>query len=118
MTEIDAGRLALRPIELETARALLSGQTPAGYSVVTSCWGQGYATEALSALLRELAVRQDVDRVVTETMVSHRASRRVMEKAGMTESGRRIGEEDGEAVELVGYEFVPSDAIGSVFKPA
>ena len=113
MTEIDAGRLALRPIELETARALLSGQTPpswwwrwttplssrwkswtywlvreakvsttsarfmvrrddgaaigeigaflelatrtaqVGYSVVVSCWGKGYATEALRGLVRD-----------------------------------------------------------------
>jgi ribosomal-protein-alanine N-acetyltransferase len=164
--EIDAGRLVLRPIGSETARALLSGQIPAelvlapdypsqfslevmdlvagprseglhhfgpffmvrrgdgavigeigallelatrtaqvGYSVVKSCWGQGYATEAVKALLRELAVRQDVDRIVAETMVTHGASRRVMEKAGMRECGRRIGEEDGVAVELVGYEF-------------
>jgi len=169
VTEIDAGRLTLRPIELETARALLRGQIPAGltlapdypsqfslevmdllvgprseglhhvgpffmlrrddgavigeigallepatrtaqvgYSVVASCWGKGYATEALRALLRELAVRQDVDRIVAETMVNHGASRRVMEKAGMRESGRRIGEEDGEAVELVGYELIPA----------
>ncbi|MCA1671272.1 MAG: GNAT family N-acetyltransferase [Actinobacteria bacterium] len=60
-----------------------------------------------SALLRELARRDDVDRVVAETIETHVASRRVMEKAGMRESGRRRGEEAGQAVELVIYEFVP-----------
>jgi RimJ/RimL family protein N-acetyltransferase len=164
--EIDAGRLVLRLIDLETAQALLEGRMPAGlavaedypsqfslevmdllagprgerlhhfgpfflvrksdatvigeigafldvpretaqvgYSVVKSCWGQGYATEALSALLAELLVRADVRRVVAETMEGHKASRRVMEKAGMREYGRRIGEEAGETVELVLYEF-------------
>ncbi|MGI8778193.1 MAG: hypothetical protein ACR2LJ_12625 [Acidimicrobiales bacterium] len=38
-----------------------------------------------------------------------------MEKAGIRESGRRIGEEDGEAVELVDYEFIQPDAIRSAF---
>ena len=74
-----------------------------GYSVVESCWGKGYATEALRALLDVLRARTDIDRVVAETLVDHTASRRVMEKAGMLECGRRPGEEEGKPVELVVY---------------
>lgn len=168
MADIDTGRLVLRPIDLETARALLEGRVPAGlrlaadypsqfslevmdliagvraaeveqfgsfflirktdgtvigeigsqldsatkstqvgYSIVQSCWGEGYATEALRALLADLLTRADVQRVTAETMVDHQASRRVMEKAGMRHCGHhRVDEENGATVELVLYELV------------
>ena len=77
-----------------------------GYSVVEPCWGRGYATEALRALLAHLLDREGVTRVTGETMVGHTASRRVMEKAGMREADRRLGEHEDEAVELVVYEAV------------
>jgi ribosomal-protein-alanine N-acetyltransferase len=77
-----------------------------GYSLVPSSWGQGYATEALRALVDELLAGGQVRRVFGETMVDHHASRRVMEKAGMRESGRRQAEEAGRTVELVVYEIV------------
>ncbi|PLS76012.1 MAG: hypothetical protein CYG61_04550 [Actinobacteria bacterium] len=80
---------------------------PVGYTVVASCWGQGYATEALRALVAVLLARADVRRVVSETMVDHAASRRVTEKADMRLCGQRAGEEDGESVELVAYELLP-----------
>jgi 4a-hydroxytetrahydrobiopterin dehydratase len=160
--EIDAGRLVLRPIDQEAARALLDGHTPegvtlapgypsrfsvevlemvagarpgaggfgpyfmvrkaddavvgeigagldggtaqVGYTVVEPSWGQGYATEALRALLAHLLADPRVDRVLADTLVGHTASRRVMEKAGMRLQDRRVGEVDGEQVELVVYE--------------
>jgi RimJ/RimL family protein N-acetyltransferase len=165
MTEIDTGRLVLRPIGRDAALGLLEGQVPegivlapgypsqfslevmelvaraparegggfgpyfmvrkadgavvgeigagldsasataqVGYTVVEPCWGQGYATEALRALLAHVLAGTGVRRVVAETLVGHVASRRVMEKAGMRHSGRREGEVDGETVELVVYE--------------
>jgi RimJ/RimL family protein N-acetyltransferase len=42
---------------------------------------------------------------VAETIVEHRASRRVMEKAGMRKCEVRLGEEDGVLVALVVYEW-------------
>jgi hypothetical protein len=102
VTEIDAERLVLRPIDVATARVLLEGRTPSGLS-----FAEGYATDALRALLTELLARVDIDRVVAETMVEHSASRRVMEKAGMRQCGRRTGEEGGATVELVMYEARP-----------
>jgi RimJ/RimL family protein N-acetyltransferase len=81
-----------------------------GYSIVEPCWGRGYATDALRALLGHLAGEAGVRRVVAETLVGHAASRRVMEKAGMRARRQRVGEEDGEAVELVLYELsLPRD---------
>lgn len=161
--EIDAGRLVLRPIGREEARALLDGRTPdgvvladgypsqfslevlemvagvrpspvggdgpyfmvrkadravvgeiganrdgataqVGYTVVEPSWGQGYATEALRALVAHLLADPGVERVVAETLAGHAASRRVMEKAGMRLSGQRVGDVDGEQAELVVYE--------------
>ncbi|HEX5346679.1 MAG TPA: GNAT family protein [Pseudonocardiaceae bacterium] len=75
-----------------------------GYTVVEPCWGHGYATEALRALLGHVLDAPGIRRVVAETMVEHVASRRVMEKAGMRQCGTRIDIEDGEPVELVSYE--------------
>jgi [ribosomal protein S5]-alanine N-acetyltransferase len=165
MTDIDAGRLRLRPIGRDAARALLDGRPPdgltlapgypspfslevlemvagarpgasdgygpyfmvrasddavvgeiganldgataqVGYTVVEPSWGQGYATEALRALLAHLLADPRIDRVVAETLVGHAASRRVMEKAGMRLHGRRVGEADGERAELVVYELL------------
>lgn len=74
-----------------------------GYTVVEPCWGQGYATEALRALLGHVLAEPGMRRVVAETMVDHIASRRVMEKVGMTYCGRRMDDEYGE---LVVYEAV------------
>lgn len=55
-----------------------------GYRLRRAAWGKGYATEGSRALIekgfRELGVR----RVVASTMVVNVASRRVMEKAGLT----------------------------------
>ena len=94
----------------EIGAALKVADDPAtaqiGYSLVPSSWGQGYATEALRALVDELLAGGRVRRVFGETMVDHSASRRVMEKAGMRERGRRQAEEAGQTVELVGYEIV------------
>jgi RimJ/RimL family protein N-acetyltransferase len=75
-----------------------------GYTVVEPCWGHGYVTEALRALLGHVLDAPGIRRVVAETMVEHAASRRVMEKAGMRQCGTRIDVEDGEPVELVSYE--------------
>jgi RimJ/RimL family protein N-acetyltransferase len=75
-----------------------------GYTVVQPCWGQGYATEALRALLAHVLAEPGIRRVVAETMVGHTASRRVMEKVGMRHCGARVDIEDGVPVELVSYE--------------
>jgi ribosomal-protein-alanine N-acetyltransferase len=162
--EIDAGRLVLRPIGQDVARALLDGRAPegvvladgypsqfslevlemvagvrpgpgggygpyfmvrkadgavvgeigagldgataqVGYTVVEPSWGQGYATEALGALLAHLLADPEIELVVAETLAGHGASRRVMEKAGMRLHGTRAGEVDGEQAELVVYEL-------------
>jgi len=55
-----------------------------GYRLRKSAWGKGYGTEGSRALIRKGFTEFGVQRVVAETLVVHRASRRVMEKAGLT----------------------------------
>lgn len=55
-----------------------------GYRLRPSAWGKGYATEGSRALIRKGFIDLGVRRVVAQTMVVNAASRRVMEKAGLT----------------------------------
>ncbi|MET9710285.1 GNAT family N-acetyltransferase [Nocardiopsis alba] len=54
-----------------------------GYRLKASAWGRGYATEGARALVRKGFDELGVRRVWAETMAVNRASRRVMEKAGL-----------------------------------
>lgn len=55
-----------------------------GYRLRKSAWGNGYAVEGSRALIDKGFTDFGVRRVLAETMVVHTASRRVMEKAGLT----------------------------------
>jgi RimJ/RimL family protein N-acetyltransferase len=55
-----------------------------GYRLRKSAWGKGYATEGSRALIRKGFTQFGVQRVVAEAMAVNLASRRVMEKAGLT----------------------------------
>ncbi len=55
-----------------------------GYRLRRSTWGKGYATEGSRALIRKGFTELGVRRVVASTMAVNVASRRVMEKAGLT----------------------------------
>ncbi|MFI5274680.1 MAG: GNAT family N-acetyltransferase [Ktedonobacterales bacterium] len=55
-----------------------------GYRLRQATWGQGYATEGARALIRKGFTELGVRRVLATTYQDNRASRRVMEKAGMT----------------------------------
>ncbi|HEV3309469.1 MAG TPA: GNAT family N-acetyltransferase [Chloroflexota bacterium] len=55
-----------------------------GYRLRKSAWGKGYATEGSRALIRKGFTEFGLQRVFAETMSVNIASRRVMEKSGMT----------------------------------
>src|ERR671932_56496 len=70
----------------------LAGRGPdieLGYTLARSAWGRGYATELGRALLEYAFTRLDAPRVVAQVEPENTASRRVLEKLGMTERGRR-----------------------------
>ncbi len=55
-----------------------------GYRLRQSAWGKGYATEGVRALIRKGFTELGVQRVSATTYQDNLASRRVMEKAGLT----------------------------------
>ncbi len=55
-----------------------------GYRLRRSAWGKGYATEGSRALIARGFTELGVSRVFASTMAVNLASRRVMEKAGLT----------------------------------
>ena len=57
-----------------------------GYVLARDAWGQGYASEALRAMI-DLARSLDVRRLYAVCHVQHDASRRVMEKCGFVREG-------------------------------
>src|SRR5580700_6125741 len=60
------------------------GEVELGYRLRKSAWGKGYATEGSRALIRKGFTEFGVQRVVAEAMAVNQASRRVMEKAGLS----------------------------------
>ena len=54
-----------------------------GYRLKASAWGCGYATEGSLALIDRAFAELGARRVYAQAMAVHRASRRVMEKAGL-----------------------------------
>ncbi|PVE04420.1 GNAT family N-acetyltransferase [Streptomyces scopuliridis] len=55
-----------------------------GYRLRRAAWGHGYATEGARALVRAAFTDLGTERVTAQTMTVNTASRRVLEKAGLT----------------------------------
>lgn len=62
------------------------GSVEIGYGLVPSARGQGYAAEAVQALVG-LARQQGLSRVVADTDADNIASQRTLERAGFTQTG-------------------------------
>lgn len=58
-----------------------------GYVLARDAWGQGYATEALQAMI-DLAPTIGIERLYALVHVDHAASVRVLEKSGFKQEGR------------------------------
>jgi RimJ/RimL family protein N-acetyltransferase len=72
------GWISLQPREAGGAR-----EAELGYRLRRASWGRGYATEGSRALIHQAFAEFGVQRVTAETMAVNRASRRVMENAGL-----------------------------------
>jgi ribosomal-protein-alanine N-acetyltransferase len=88
---------------ISCARTADPAELTVGYDIARSCWGEGYATEALVAVVEHLLTLPGIHRVSAETRTDHLASRRVMEKAGMRWRHDEIAEHDGREVKLAHY---------------
>ena len=54
-----------------------------GFSIIRACWGRGYATEALKAVLEYLTENEGISCVTAWCAAENIGSRRVLEKSGM-----------------------------------
>jgi ribosomal-protein-alanine N-acetyltransferase len=77
------------------------GMAEIGYSVLRSQRNQGYATEAVTALVEWTSEHPEVRRIIAETKRTNAASMRVLEKIGFIQMGR--GSEQG----LLRFEITP-----------
>jgi|CXWL01.1.fsa_nt_gi RimJ/RimL family protein N-acetyltransferase len=73
----------------------LGSEYETGYWIARELWGQGYASEAAEGALRHAFDRLGAPRVIAITDRDNRASRRVMEKIGMTFERETTGAELG-----------------------
>jgi RimJ/RimL family protein N-acetyltransferase len=75
-----------------------------GYAVVTSCWGRGYATQAVRELLRLAEEIPDLERIVAHAPLDRPASGRVLAKAGFTQMGETDDQHEGVAIRVQRWE--------------
>ncbi|GGR38739.1 GNAT family N-acetyltransferase [Deinococcus ruber] len=73
-----------------------AGTIEVGYGLNPEAWNQGYATEALRALLPHWRAQEGVRHIRAETATSNPASARVLEKSGFVQVGSGWSEEDGD----------------------
>jgi [ribosomal protein S5]-alanine N-acetyltransferase len=61
-----------------------TGETELGYSFKREQWGKGYATEVSRELVRWIFEATDLEYIIAFAVVENVASRKVLEKIGMT----------------------------------
>lgn len=85
-----------------------SNSIEVGISIIRSFWGHGYATEALTVVLKYLTENEKIAHVTAWCASDNKGSRRAMEKAGMklvrTESGGL--EVDGKVYDKLFFEHL------------
>jgi RimJ/RimL family protein N-acetyltransferase len=89
------------------------GRVEIGYAVVASCWGRGYATDAVRALVQRARAVPTVERIVAHTPLDRPASGRVLEKAGFRALREIDDEHEGVPLRVVLWELSCSDAARS-----
>ena len=62
-----------------------------GFILAPDHWGKGFASEALVAFLDHVFARTDVDHLIADVDPRNRASLALLERHGVTESGRASG---------------------------
>lgn len=94
------GRGGLRHIELDDGL----GGIELGYALTPEFWGRGLATELARAAMEIGVERLGLERIIGVTLPTNRASRRVLEKAGLAYAG----ETSYKSLPHVLYEWTPS----------
>ncbi len=85
-----------------------TGVIEIGYAIVESCWGRGYATDAVRALVERAGEIADIERIVAHTPLDRPVSGRVLEKAGFTLVGETEDEHEGTLMRVKRWELATS----------
>jgi RimJ/RimL family protein N-acetyltransferase len=85
------------------------GVVEIGYAIVPSCWGRGYATGAVRALVVRAREVSDIERVIAHTPLDRPASGRVLEKAGFAFAGEEDDEHEGVPIRVHRWEVATGD---------
>ncbi|WP_394740822.1 GNAT family N-acetyltransferase [Natronococcus roseus] len=87
------------------------GTIEIGYMIDPDCWGQGYATDAVSQACRYAFAERRFEKVFACVYETNPASHRVLKKAGFVEEGRLRDEAfvEGERVDLFRYGLLADD---------
>jgi len=85
---------------------VMPGTVEIGYAIVVSCWGRGYATDAVRGLLDKARINPGIDRVIAHTPMDRPASGRVLDKAGFAYLGETNDEHDGAPIRVHSWEIV------------
>jgi RimJ/RimL family protein N-acetyltransferase len=104
-----------RPVEKDSGRLIghiglerlddwpLDHKVEVGWVLHPYYWGRGLATEGGRASVQFGLEKAGLDRIISTTFPGHLASRRVMEKCGLSYRGTLFWEERG--IEVVWYEI-------------
>lgn len=84
------------------------GTVEIGYAIVESCWGRGYASGAVRALVELARGGPAIRRIVAHTPLDRPASGRVLQKAGFTLQGETDDVHDGRPLRVHRWELVGS----------
>ena len=78
-----------------------------GYGIGSSYWNNGYVTEAVKEFIQYLFNEEEFDTVLASFFTNNLASKRVMEKVGMTYSHTNIAELEylGKSRDLIYYKI-------------
>ena len=98
-------------IDINNSMAKFSSVEP-GYVIAKKYWGNGYATEALKAVMKYLFEELEVELVYAEFMEDNIGSGRVMEKCGMKKDGilrNRCVDKTGKRENLLAYSITKDE---------
>jgi RimJ/RimL family protein N-acetyltransferase len=77
-----------------------------GYAIVASCWGRGYATDAVQQLVGRARTIPEIKRMVGHAPLDRPASGRVLHRAGFVLVGEETDEHEGVAMRVQRWELV------------
>lgn len=101
-------------IDVVSKKYIDFGTCEIGYVYGKKYWGNGYATEALKAVIKYLFEECDAETIFAEFLTRNPASGRVMEKSGMIYEGEvksRVVDNDGNRNDIRSYSITKEQFI-------